>query len=181
MAPVKRLTLLSCLTVWALFVGSHGATAASNPTSCTNDIDCVATPQCGGDVCTYAASGSMTCTPAGTGSKGADGWCTVDTDCKCYAQGARCNVVYCTFTTLSNPTDGGAGGTGNKGEAGSGGGAGAAGHEGNTGGASGPGTGGSGGCDVAGQIHSLDSWIGTAALALLILYRRRLGRKQHTV
>jgi uncharacterized membrane protein YgcG len=183
MTPCKRLTLLSCLTVWAFFLGSRGAIAANNPMNCTNDIDCVATPECGGDVCTYTPSGSMTCTPAGTGPKGSDGWCTVDTDCKCYAQGARCNIVYCTFTTPSNPTDGGAGGTGNRGEAGAGGGAGSAGHEGNTGGASGTGTGsGGGGCDVAGQWHPLDGWLGIGALVLLVtLCRRRLDRRQDTV
>lgn len=166
----------------AFFFGSGTAMGATNPTSCSVDTDCVATPECGGDVCTYAQSGSTTCTPAGKGPKGADGWCTVDTDCKCYAQGAKCNVVYCTFTTLTSPTDGGAGGTGNKGEAGSGGGAGAAGREGNTGGTSGTGTGGGGGCDIAGQSPSLDGWLATAALALFVtLYRRRLDRRQDRV
>lgn len=182
MAPLTRLTLVPCLMVSAFLLCSGGARAANNPTSCTNDIDCVATPACGGDVCTYTATGSTTCTPAGTGPKGEDGWCTVDTDCKCYAQGARCNVVYCTFTSLGSPTDGGAGGTGNKGEAGSGGGAGAAGREGNTGGTSGTGTGGGGGCDVAGQSRSLDGWLGTAILILfLTLYRRRVDRRQDRV
>ena len=182
MTPFNRLTFLSCLMVWAFFFGPNAAIAANNPTSCTNDIDCVATPQCGGDVCTYTASGSMTCTPAGTGPKGADGWCTVDTDCKCYAQGARCNVVYCTFTTPSNSIDGSAGETGNKGETGSG----DAGREGNTGGTSATGSGGGGGgCDVAGHGSPLDGWPGVAALAPLVVTRyrrrRRLGSRQGTI
>lgn len=179
MARRKRMTLLSFLTPWAFLLGYHDANAANNPTSCTNDIDCIATPDCGGDVCTYTSSGSMTCTPAGTGPKGADGWCTADTDCKCYAQGARCNGVYCTFTTLSSTSAGGGGWTGNKGTAGSSGagGTGTAGREGNTGGASGTVTAsGGGGCAVAGQPRLLDGWLGTAAIALfLVLSRRRVA------
>ena len=73
---------------WMLLVGvvflcaARGAGAATNPTSCVNDIDCIATPQCGGDVCDYSGT-TQTCKPAGGATKGMDGWCTVDSDCKC--------------------------------------------------------------------------------------------------
>ena len=82
---------------WVVIMVASARTWAANPASCTNDVDCTATPQCGGDVCTYTAT-ATTCTPAGAGPKGSDGWCTVDTDCKCYAEGARCSGVFCTFT-----------------------------------------------------------------------------------
>ena len=68
-----------------------------NPTSCLNDIDCVATPGCGGDVCDYD-TGFPHCVPAGTAPRGTDGWCTKDADCKCASAGARCNGIYCSFT-----------------------------------------------------------------------------------
>jgi hypothetical protein len=72
-------------------------TGARNPASCVNDIDCVATPACGGDICSYY-SGIPTCQPAGQQPAGSDGWCTTDADCKCHAQGARCNGIFCSFT-----------------------------------------------------------------------------------
>jgi hypothetical protein len=79
----------------------HGSgvfqSGARNPTSCVNDIDCVATPACGGEVCSYY-SGAPSCQPAGQQPTGTDGWCTTDTDCKCFAQGAKCIGVFCTFT-----------------------------------------------------------------------------------
>lgn len=39
MTPCKRLTLLSCLTVWAFFLGSRGAIAANNPMNCNRCTD----------------------------------------------------------------------------------------------------------------------------------------------
>jgi hypothetical protein len=77
-------------------LGTTTSSAAPNPTRCVNDIDCVATPACGGEICDWI--NGMTCQPAGRSPKGQDGWCTTDNDCKCFAQGARCAVPYCTFT-----------------------------------------------------------------------------------
>jgi hypothetical protein len=71
-----------------------------NPATCTNDVDCIATPQCGGDICDWSTG--MTCKPAGVGMKGSDGWCATDTDCKCVTQGARCVGTYCSFTKASD-------------------------------------------------------------------------------
>jgi hypothetical protein len=85
---------LSLAVVFALLCGSGEVRAANNPTSCDNNIDRVATPECGGDVCTYSAKKSPACTPAGTGANGQDGWYTSGTDCRCYAQGARCEGVF---------------------------------------------------------------------------------------
>src|ERR1700685_74293 len=65
--------------------------------SCTNDIDCKSLGTgCGTQVCSYTAN--MTCANAGQ-SPGMEGWCTVNTDCKCNAQGATCVGEYCSFTT----------------------------------------------------------------------------------
>jgi hypothetical protein len=66
---------------------------------CLNDRDCrVGGASCGTDVCSYP---SMTCTPAGHGPLGLEGWCTVDTDCKCHDEGATCQGSHCTFTTAA--------------------------------------------------------------------------------
>ena len=54
--------------------------------ACVNDDDCP-NSACGGDVCDYS-SGTPTCKPAGTGTKGQDGWCTTTANCKCKALGA---------------------------------------------------------------------------------------------
>jgi len=59
---------LPFVVAFALLCGSGEVRAAGNPVSCDNDIDCVATPECGGDVCTYSATGLPACTPAGTGA-----------------------------------------------------------------------------------------------------------------
>src|SRR4051812_34826660 len=125
---VKKVQLsLLVGVVGILLAGS--ASAASNPTSCLNDIDCIATPQCGGDVCPYDGPHPFTCQPAGAGAKGHDGWCTSDTDCKCMAQGARCiGGAYCSFTKASDaPASGAGGSTGSAGSTGSPGSAGSAG------------------------------------------------------
>jgi uncharacterized membrane protein YgcG len=158
---------------YLLAVGS--ARAAPNPTSCQNDIDCVATPQCGGDVCTYGVT--MSCTPAGTAAKGSDGWCTADTDCKCYAQGARCAAPYCTFTKLSDAPDAGS----DTGSGGSGGTTGNAGSGGRTGSAGGGGSnssgGGNSGCSLAGSAPLGGSLsLGTLGLAVAMLRRRARRR-----
>ena len=74
-------------------LAAYAATA-----ECTNDIDCKASTQCGGDVCSWAAL-PQKCVPAGSAPKGQDGWCSADSDCKCLAEGAKCVGTYCTFTT----------------------------------------------------------------------------------
>jgi hypothetical protein len=152
--PVSvRAIHLPFVAAFALLCGSGEVRAASNPASCDNDIDCVATPECGGDVCTYSAAGSPACTPAGTGANGQDGWCTSDTDCKCYAQGARCKGVYCTFTKLpTSSPDGGAGSAGRGGTAGQAG-AGSAGA-----GQGGSSADGGGGCSIAGHGRRCWGW-----------------------
>jgi hypothetical protein len=144
--------------------------AAANPATCENDIDCMATPQCGGDVCNFGVTPHV-CAPAGTGSKGMDGWCTTDSDCKCKAQGATCKIVYCSFTKASDApagTGGAAGGTG-----GSSGGSG-----GKSGGSdAGTSSSSSGGCAVAGHSTTEMSTIaglGLLAIAVLRRARRRL-------
>src|SRR5450432_1554879 len=81
-AKMFRSLLLAGVLV---FVGAGAAHAAANPTMCTNDIDCVATPSCGGDVCDYSTQ-PPTCKPAGGAAKAQDGWCDPthgDADCKC--------------------------------------------------------------------------------------------------
>jgi hypothetical protein len=149
------------------------AWARPGAAACTNDVDCP-TATCGGQVCKWATSGHA-CVAAGTDPQGTDGWCTVDTDCKCKAEGATCVGTYCTFTL---PRDGGAStAEGGGGSSSSGGG----------GGSGGPATipdssvtsgtttpGGSGGCALGGS----GSAPGGAALALacaLALVRRRRG------
>lgn len=88
---------------------------------CYNDIDCPGGGSaCGGDVCNWNKqspnpSGNKVfyCQPAGMAAKGSDGWCTVDADCKCAAQGANCSrAPYCTFTKPSDAPAGGGSGAG---------------------------------------------------------------------
>jgi len=181
----------SCLAGLVCLLAAGSARAASNPASCTNDIDCVATPTCGGDVCNYNAG--QTCTAAGSAPKGQDGWCAQDSDCKCAAQGAKCVFVYCTFTKPSDaPGSGSAGkgggsggGSGSAGTSGSGGssssgtgGSGTGGSKGTDGGGTGPtGSSSGGGCSVAGPISS--SWsIAFGAVGLLAALRRRRARRR---
>jgi hypothetical protein len=140
------------------------ARAQTNPASCTNDIDCAATPSCGGDVCDWVAAPTMTCKPAGTQPKGTDGWCMVNSDCKCAAIGATCNTAFsCTFT---RPCD--APGMSGCGAAGSGAG-------GSTGTAGTGGGGDSGGCSLAATGDK--PWAGLLlAGLLLVLSTRRAAR-----
>jgi MYXO-CTERM domain-containing protein len=127
-AKVKWMVLIGLGCVLA----TGTAAAQGNPSTCENDDDCVATPQCGGDVCDWndATSAVHTCKPAGMYPKGSDGWCTTDDDCKCHSLGATCVNAFCSFT---RPCDApGAGGCPTGG-----------------GGTSGGGGGGGGGCSVA--------------------------------
>lgn len=77
--------------------------------ACTNDVDCPGTA-CGDQVCSWATV-DHACVPAGTAAQGNDGWCTVDTDCKCMGQGATCVGVHCTFTLPDAGTSSADGGT----------------------------------------------------------------------
>jgi hypothetical protein len=167
---------LSFVVALALWGGSGEALAASNPASCDNDIDCVATPDCGGDVCTYSATGSPVCTPAGTGANGQDGWCTSDSDCKCYAQGAKCKGVYCTFTKPPTATpDAGSGVAGRSGTGGEAGHAAAGGAGGGQAGEGGSSANIGGGCSAAGRFPG-GGWSAFALLGLCAGFRR--GRRR---
>jgi hypothetical protein len=99
----------------ALFV-APAAFAAGEP--CFNDDDCPGggNTTCGGDVCNWSMSHPMpdgdkvyTCVPAGSGTKGKEGWCTDNTDCKCASLGATCVAPYCTFTKPDQAPAGGGG------------------------------------------------------------------------
>ena len=76
------MTLLSNRTKWIVLTGllcllaAGTAAAQTNPATCTNDIDCVATPTCGGDVCDWSNVSNHVCKAAGSAAKGSDGWCT---------------------------------------------------------------------------------------------------------
>ena len=85
------------LFVLTMLAGAFAARSASAQ-SCVNDIDCTANPACGGDVCDWVVTPLMTCKPAGGQTTGHDGWCMVDSDCKCHAQGATC-----VFAPLRSP------------------------------------------------------------------------------
>ena len=136
---------------------ARSVAAATNPTTCVNDIDCVATPQCGGDVCDYNVQPPV-CKPAGSQPKGQDGWCTHDTDCKCMGQGATCVSLFCTFTRPCDAPDAGPCGAGGSGGGGTSGGSG--------------GGGGGGGCSLAGTDTGL-GWAALLGVAGLIVARRR--------
>src|SRR3954464_4497999 len=127
----RKFSFLSSLFLAAVAALSTARTAAaqSNPTSCVNDIDCTATPQCGGDVCDYSTVPPM-CKPAGSQPKGSDGWCSTDAHCKCQGQGATCMGPFCTFPRPCGAPDAGpcgAGGSGGGGTSGSDGGGGSGG------------------------------------------------------
>jgi len=169
---------LAAVAATVLLAGAREASAA-----CVNDIECP-NPACGGEVCDWA-DGSLTCKPAGQREQGkTDGWCTVDSDCKCASMGATCNAMLrCTFTTPKTSGTGGASGTASGGASGtasggasgtaSGGASGTA-----TGGASGPkDSGGSSGCAVAG---SPATGLGGAlvGIALLGLVRGARARRR---
>lgn len=94
-------TLLSCAVL-----GVALAFFTKDAAACTNDVDCP-DPSCGGQVCKWSSSGHN-CVAAGTDPAGTDGWCTVDSDCKCFGLGARCAAPHCTFTKPSDAPDAGA-------------------------------------------------------------------------
>jgi hypothetical protein len=164
------MTLLSTRTKWMLLAAlfclfaARTAAAQTNPAVCTNDDDCVATPECGGEICDWTTI-NHTCKPAGTGPKGTDGWCEVTADCKCAAMGATCVNLYCTFTRPCDAPDaGGCPATGTGGTSGGGGSSGSAGTSG--------GGGGGGGCLIAATAPIELSAL-LAAIGLLALSRRR--------
>jgi MYXO-CTERM domain-containing protein len=158
---------LSNRTTWMLLTGlaclltAATASAQSNPTTCTNDIDCVATPSCGGDICDWSDISAHKCKPAGQGATGSDGWCTSTADCKCKDLGATCVGVYCSFTRPCDAPDAG-GCTNVTGTGGSSG----------TAGTSGGSNSGGGGCSVA-PTAPTEASILLAALGLLAFARRR--------
>jgi MYXO-CTERM domain-containing protein len=148
---------MGLLAGFVSLLGARSAAAATNPATCVNDVDCIATPQCGGDVCEYSTAGQM-CKPAGGAAKGADGWCTVDTDCKCMGQGATCVFPFCTFTRPCDAPDAGPCGAGGSGGGGTSGGS--------------VGGGGGGGCSVAGSSAGI-GWGALLGVVGLIVARRR--------
>ncbi len=166
--------VLSFLFVFSLLGGA--ARAAGNPPSCVNDIDCVATPACGGDVCDYP---QLKCMPADASHQGSDGWCTVDTDCKCHADGATCVNSFCTFTVPKGgnggASGGGAPGQGGAGQAGAPGSGGASGGSSATGGSAAGGSNDGGGCDVGGSGPQ-GLWLAAGVCSLAIAWARRRRR-----
>jgi hypothetical protein len=166
------MTLLPNRTKWTLLLSglvcmfaAGTAAAQTNPASCTNDIECVATPQCGGDVCDWTSTTApMKCRPAGTAVKGLDGWCTTTDDCKCKDMGATCDTLAlrCTFTRPCDAPDAGPCSTGGSGGGGSSG----------TAGTSGGGGGGGGGCNIASTAPTAGSTL-LLAIGLLVSSRRR--------
>ena len=178
------MTASSNRTKWTLLIGAccllaaGTAAAQSNPTSCVNDIDCVATPACGGDVCDWNNSAAgMKCKAAGSYPALMDGWCTTTDDCKCKDMGATCDTanLRCTFTRACDaPGAGGCSSTGTAGNGGGGSGGGAGGGAGSSGsaGTSGGGGGDGGGCSISGgETAGLSALF--AALGLLVAFRRR--------
>ena len=103
----QRCAVLLGTAFW-MFIGL--ADAATNPPTCVNDVDCIATPQCGGDVCDHNTDAGMpVCVPASTpGLRGnpVAGWCTKDSDCKCFkTQGSTCMSNQCWMTMPNVPGD----------------------------------------------------------------------------
>ena len=158
------MTLLSNRTKMMLLTGlvclfaAGTAAAQTNPATCVNDDDCVATPACGGDVCDWSVAGQMTCKAAGMHPKGQDGWCTTTDDCKCKDMGATCVLAYCSFT---RPCD--APGAAGCATGGTSGGTGTAGTGGSTD---------SGGCSIAATAPTAGSAL-LVAIGLLAFARRR--------
>jgi hypothetical protein len=112
MKALLRGTLATLVASCTLFAAS---TAFADGEACYNDIDCPGTA-CGDAVCNWTKTAAspmgskiFACNPAGSQTPvGKDGWCTVDADCKCASQGAKCVVPYCTFTKPMAGTGGAA-------------------------------------------------------------------------
>jgi MYXO-CTERM domain-containing protein len=173
-AKMFRSLMLAGILISAVTGVAH---AATDPVTCTNDIQCVAVPGCGGEVCDFI--NTQKCIAA-TGAA-QTGWCTVTSDCKCASLGATCELGYCTFTT---PPDGGAStGTAGTTAAGGAGGTTAAGGSGGStaaGGAGGTGpkpSSSSSGCSVASSSTSggFAAIFGLALVAGGLVRRRRRG------
>jgi MYXO-CTERM domain-containing protein len=157
-----------------ILAGTGAARAATDPTSCVNDTDCIATPGCGGEVCDFLGTGK--CIPAKGGtSQGMEGWCSgaPATQCKCALQGATCNSN--SFCTITVPPDGGAAGSGAAGTGAAG--TGAAGTTGAAGATTDAGTkpaSSSSGCAVGGSTSgALGALVGLALVAGGLARRRR--------
>lgn len=177
------------LLMTAVVAGVGLFAARDAAAQCTNDDDCPDSA-CGGQICDWNSTPHK-CIAAGTGSggKGKEGWCTGPgaDNCKCKAQGATCEIVYCSFTKASDAPGGGTGGAAATGGASGTGGAstGTGGASTGTGGAS-TGTGGAstadagtkpkddgGGCAVAGSAAT-PSFLGIVlALGIAIGVRRK--------
>ena len=161
MTLLSNRTKMMLLTALVCLFAAGTAAAQTNPATCNDDIDCVATPACGGDVCDWSNISNHVCKPAGSAAKGMDGWCTMTDDCKCKDLGATCVAAYCTFTRPCDAPDaggcatGGTGGGGSSGTAGTGGGGGD-----------------SGGCSVAATAPTAASTL-LVAIGLLAFPRRR--------
>jgi hypothetical protein len=176
-AKFSRSLLLGALVAGAVVLGFSSRASAAE---CTNDIDCKTHGiTCGSDVCDW--NKAMTCQPAGGKPAGSDGWCATNEDCKCFAQGARCEAPYCTFTKAPAGSAGSTGSAGATGAAGSTGSAGATGAAGSTGAAGAGGAGpttssGGGGCAVApssGGSGLVASLFGLGLVATRLARRRR--------
>lgn len=169
---LRSLTLAGIVAGFVTFAGP--AQAVDNPASCTNDVDCIADPACGGSLCDWDSG--LICKPSGTPNKG---WCMADTDCKCHSTGATCDLTihHCSKTTASAGTAGASGGT--AGASGGTAGAGTAGASGGTAGTSGSAGAApapsSGGCSVASSATSggLAALVGLALVAGRLVRRRR--------
>ncbi|HVZ74837.1 MAG TPA: hypothetical protein VHJ20_20790 [Polyangia bacterium] len=170
------------LMLGAIVAGVLAFAGRANAAGCVNDVDC-SNAACGGDVCSYATS-PPSCVAAGTGSKGADGWCTTDDDCKCKSLGAKCKGVYCSFTLMKDAPAGAGGSTGTGGATATGGSTGTGGSTaagGSTGaggstaagGTTGSSSSSSGGCAVAPGSAGLAASLLGFALVLTGLVRRR--------
>jgi len=141
--------------------------------SCMNDINCKTGPSCGGEVCDWTKG--MTCQPATASGSGQEGWCTVDTDCKC--AGAKCNLSQCSQTVPAAGTGGGsgAGGSGSSAAGSSAAGGSAAGSSAAGSSATGDSSSSSSGCSFAGVAPrgSLNLALGAACAVGLAFARRR--------
>ena len=103
-----RTIVFSLVCGGALAASVATARPASAQIQCNADTDCPGAT-CGSSVCQWTVSGHA-CVPAGTDLQGYDGWCTIDSNCKCAGQGATCaSNSHCTFTVSQ---DAGASSTG---------------------------------------------------------------------